>query len=298
MTERDDRRARLRELSDEFNWCNAKGRYAWLTKPVGERLSVDLRAELEASQRDRKALADYGLLHDGKAGQHWIYAAAGRLAAGDLEADVLADFGYTRDREALAVLRPGECSECKGTGEDWSNATPTACEACRGSTCGVVCDLVKNENCLQMAREEDREALAEAREHLSKTVALAERDRRNLLGLNDAVKGPGGGRAQLREWIAAHPEAYSLSSKGLMADLLIDIDSAERDRELLDVLATACAELQRKYDIKHSESEDDREALAEAREAAKHARQFLHNKQPGAALSVLVTIPMPGPPNA
>lgn len=131
-----------------------------------------------------------------------------------------------RDRASLSMLRPGECSECKGTGEDWSNAAPTPCEACRGSTCGVVCDLVKNENCLQMAREDDRE-------HLSKTVALAERDRRNLLGLNDAVKGPGGGRAQLREWIAAHPEAYSLSSKGLMADLLIDIDSAERDREAL-----------------------------------------------------------------
>ena len=79
----------------------------------------------------------------------------------------------------------------------------------------------------------DRTALEELRGHLSKTVALAERDRRNLLGRNDAVKGPGGGRAQLREWIAAHPEAYSLSSKGLMADLLIDIDSAERDREAL-----------------------------------------------------------------
>ena len=42
-------------------------------------------------------------------------------------------------------------------------------------------------------------------------------------------------------------------------------------------------------------SERDREALAEARESAKHARQFLHNKQPGAALSVLVTISMPEP---
>ena len=83
------------------------------------------------------------------------------------------------------------------------------------------------------ASNRDRKALEELRGHLSKTVALAERDRRNLLGLNDAVKGPGGGRAQLREWIAAHPEAYSLSSKGLMADLLIDIDSAERDRKAL-----------------------------------------------------------------
>lgn len=89
---RDKRRARL----DATITISLKGINLGLQYQF--QLAKDLRAELEASQRDRKALADYGLLHDGKAGQHWIYAAAGRLAAGDLEADVLADFGYTKGR--------------------------------------------------------------------------------------------------------------------------------------------------------------------------------------------------------
>lgn len=41
-------------------------------------------------------LATYIELHKGKLGQHWLYAAADRIVAGDDEAKVMADFGYER----------------------------------------------------------------------------------------------------------------------------------------------------------------------------------------------------------
>ena len=41
-------------------------------------------------------LGTYLELHKGKLGQHWLYAAAERIAAGDDEAVVMADFGYGR----------------------------------------------------------------------------------------------------------------------------------------------------------------------------------------------------------
>ena len=41
-------------------------------------------------------LGTYLKLHKAKLGQHWLYAAADRIAAGDDEVLVMADFGYDR----------------------------------------------------------------------------------------------------------------------------------------------------------------------------------------------------------
>ncbi len=135
MTERDDRRARLQKWAPFWDGDH-------------EKLLRDLREELEDSKRDRQALVDYGLLHDGKMGQHWIYAAAGRLAAGDNEAAVLADFGYTKDRKALDLAMhlgqqlAGECVELERLVHGWEVAelgcpqgvypdgTPRPCRFC------------------------------------------------------------------------------------------------------------------------------------------------------------------------
>ena len=90
----DERDKSREQIRDDLAYVLADDR----TTPRGMGLAKRLLDELDDGERDRKALAAYGLLHDGKAGQHWIYAAAGRLAAGDLEADVFADFGYTKGR--------------------------------------------------------------------------------------------------------------------------------------------------------------------------------------------------------
>ena len=41
-------------------------------------------------------LRAYLALHEGKEGQHWIYAAIGRMVQGDPEAEVMADFGWVQ----------------------------------------------------------------------------------------------------------------------------------------------------------------------------------------------------------
>ena len=39
-------------------------------------------------------LSTYLKLHDGKLGMHWLWAAIERIAAGEIEVDVLDDYGY------------------------------------------------------------------------------------------------------------------------------------------------------------------------------------------------------------
>ena len=41
-------------------------------------------------------LGTYLELHKGKLGQHWLYAAADRIAAGEDEVVVMADYGFER----------------------------------------------------------------------------------------------------------------------------------------------------------------------------------------------------------
>lgn len=44
----------------------------------------------------QNVLGTYLHLHKGKLGQHWLYAAADRIAAGDDEDKIMADYGYER----------------------------------------------------------------------------------------------------------------------------------------------------------------------------------------------------------
>ena len=55
-------------------------------------------------------LRAYLALHEGRVGQHWIYAAIGRMVQGDPEAEVMADMGWYADdademRDALREER-------------------------------------------------------------------------------------------------------------------------------------------------------------------------------------------------
>lgn len=41
-------------------------------------------------------LATYARLHEGRIGQHWLWAAIERIVAGDSEEEVMRDFGYEK----------------------------------------------------------------------------------------------------------------------------------------------------------------------------------------------------------
>ena len=45
-------------------------------------------------------LRAYLALHEGRVGQHWIYAAIGRMVQGDPEAEVMGDHGWVRPDQA------------------------------------------------------------------------------------------------------------------------------------------------------------------------------------------------------
>ena len=49
-------------------------------------------------------LETYLTVHRNKLGMHWLYAAAGRIAAGENERAVLADYGYEWDGSAHAQI--------------------------------------------------------------------------------------------------------------------------------------------------------------------------------------------------
>lgn len=44
----------------------------------------------------RHVLTTYARLHQGRIGQHWLWAAIERIVAGDSEEEVLRDFGYQK----------------------------------------------------------------------------------------------------------------------------------------------------------------------------------------------------------
>lgn len=45
----------------------------------------------------KDVLQTYINLHEGKIGMHWLWAAVERIARGESEAEVMADYGYTHE---------------------------------------------------------------------------------------------------------------------------------------------------------------------------------------------------------
>ena len=74
-----------------------------MSDPTGYDRLHEAAEEYETLEDAADLLETYLLLHDGKLGLHWIFAAAGRMAAGDPERDVLADFGYVKPIETDAT---------------------------------------------------------------------------------------------------------------------------------------------------------------------------------------------------
>ena len=57
---------------------------------------LHVAAAFEPPSAAADVLRAYLALHEGRVSQHWIYAAIGRLVAGDPEAAVVADMGWSR----------------------------------------------------------------------------------------------------------------------------------------------------------------------------------------------------------
>ena len=93
-------------------------------------------------------LETYLTVHRNKLGMHWLYAAAGRIAAGENERAVLADYGYER---AESDWEDCECLAVAGSEVPKNEKSAWAihdCEWCNGEGFVVIAEQFERERTL------------------------------------------------------------------------------------------------------------------------------------------------------
>ena len=103
-----------------------------------------------------EVLRQYLAAHEGKLGKHWLYAAIGRIVAGDSEAETLADFGWVPDAEAGAAFR-GERDHALNM---------------RDECAGELLTMRIEHNALRAKLDRVRETVAEAQKYVSEPEAF------------------------------------------------------------------------------------------------------------------------------
>lgn len=56
------------------------------------------------TKAEKQIIATIEKLHEGKLGAHWLWVAIERIAAGEKETEVMADYGYTEAKLGLAAV--------------------------------------------------------------------------------------------------------------------------------------------------------------------------------------------------